>query len=440
MLWLVDRLVRVNFIMVAEITGPLTEAGLRAGLDAAQARHPLLQVRISEEGRNRGVFRSTPGAPIPLRVLDAPAEAWVAEAENELRTLFPTGTAPLARALWLRHDNNHSTLLLTFHHSIGDATAGTYLIRDVLRSVSQASRGEATALVPLVPRASIEAHSPAWSRSPKAVWQYLRFTARLLIDMLFHGKPRAVVDRPEIPLAERRVHILPRRIEGDLLQRLVARCRAEGTTVHGALNAAMGLALAQDLRAEQAVPLCLSSPVNLRKQMEPPVGEDVGLFVSMAPTFHRIGPRTSFWDLAREVRSELTGVLTRGEPFSVLPTLARLGLVLERFFSGPRATERWLHRLAPLIIDASGITNLGIVDIETRMGELSIASVHFSASLGNLGYIMSTATTLNQVLRWNFCYMQPCLEPARAERIADESMRRIEQALDETPAVRATGT
>ena len=80
--------------------------------------------------------------------------------------------------------------------------------------------------------------------------------------------------------------------------------RKEGTTVHGALCAALALAGREVSSDWRNAPVRILSPFNLRKQIG--IGEDCGLFVwagviPMEPHTH-----AGFWDIARFARSSLT--------------------------------------------------------------------------------------------------------------------------------------
>lgn len=93
-LWVVDRVCRINFIMHARIQGVLNEKVMRRGLDAIQARHPLLRVRIERDGRSNLRFCSGRVPEIPLRVADALPEDWTREAEKDLNAIFSTSVGP----------------------------------------------------------------------------------------------------------------------------------------------------------------------------------------------------------------------------------------------------------------------------------------------------------------------------------------------------------
>src|SRR5437660_8436005 len=141
--WLLENVGRTNFVVVAEITGALTDDALHQALAAVQARHPLLRIGIGWVQRSGLAFRSGGVPPIPLRVLNGPREAWIVEAERDREEPLPIEQGPLARCTLLRHSAAESTLLTTVSHVIGDGISGSYLVRDILRAAGAAGATQA---------------------------------------------------------------------------------------------------------------------------------------------------------------------------------------------------------------------------------------------------------------------------------------------------------
>jgi hypothetical protein len=96
----VDETCSLNFTMHFELSGALTEAHLQDALLQVQQRHPLLRMRIAEEGMKMW-FRTTGVGQIPLRIVDAPAERVTEEAEYEVQTRLDWRHGPLARCVWI---------------------------------------------------------------------------------------------------------------------------------------------------------------------------------------------------------------------------------------------------------------------------------------------------------------------------------------------------
>ncbi|MBN1492300.1 MAG: hypothetical protein JXA69_20470, partial [Phycisphaerae bacterium] len=245
--WLVyrlDRVSRLNCVVHAEVAGPLTSEALRAGLNAVQRRHPLARVRIVPDGRRAARF--VVGVPeIPMRIADVPADAWVEQLEREVHTALPVEQGPLLRAVWLRHPAGKATVLMTFHHAIGDGLSGAYLLRDLVQAVAAGCEGYDVTLPALPSLPSVQERFPAAARGARAWWRYVRLIVRILRDVRKHGMPEPFVPDATAPLAECRMRTRPYRFEPTFTRALVARARAEETTVSGALIAALARAVAR---------------------------------------------------------------------------------------------------------------------------------------------------------------------------------------------------
>jgi hypothetical protein len=236
------------------------------------------------------------------------------------------------------------------------------------------------------------------------------------------------MDDPTCDYAIRKVRIIPQVIAPEITAQLAVRAKEERTTIHGALSAAMLLAVAEEWPC--AVPMICASPVNLRSHLEPPIRDQIGLFVAFALSKHFIQLPTDhtpdyFWQLAREVRNQLTEFIAQDRAFTLLPPQNQLASRLIRYLS-PQAFSRFCQKL---MFPATGVTNIGRVDIASQYGSLCIESISFAASLGVLGHFASTASTLNDILRWNFLAMQPDIEYNHARKLAERSYALLEQAL-----------
>ena len=141
-IWRLNEGASLNVTMICRIRGALAEDVLREALDRLQQRHPYLRVRVEDSAQGL-VYRVNDVPTIPLRVRDVPADGWLPIVEEEINRAIPSETGPLVRCIHLRHREELSHLLVTFHHVIGDAMSGAYMVRDILA----AAKGQ-----PLQPR------------------------------------------------------------------------------------------------------------------------------------------------------------------------------------------------------------------------------------------------------------------------------------------------
>jgi hypothetical protein len=285
--WLTDQHRPVHFAMAAHIEGRTTLPRWRAALDAVQGRYPLLSVAIETTESNAPHFRTVTDARIPMRIARVPAlSSWLSEMAWELVTPFHAQQAPLARSV-LMHGEDESVLILSAHHSIADGLSAAFIIRDLLRALG----GE-----------RLEALPPMPAQEPLV---YLSQPAPADAENL--GVPEA--PRQGSPVTFRRLDSWPT-IEAvcltpKLTYMLVERARKEGTTVHGALCAALVLAGREASRDWDSNQVRILSPFSIRKQLG--IGEDCGVFVWASGVTMPSTPAADLWEMARFAKSSLAG-------------------------------------------------------------------------------------------------------------------------------------
>lgn len=413
----------INFTTAARIGGPLTAELVRAALPAVQARHAPLRWRIERGPGGRPWFVSG-GAP-ELALREARGESHVAELEQEINTPFDAAQGPLGRFVLVDCGEGGLWLLATLHHAIGDGMSGAYLMRDLVQACALAAEGRGVALPAIAEAGSLDERLPARTAGVGGWLNHLRFLGREGWLRLRHGRPFKV--RPEVPAFahSRRARVLLRVLDAAATERLSARSRAEGTTVHGALSAAMILEVLGE-SGGGAGHVSFGSPANVRAQLSPPVGEQLGFYVSMVAFRAAVRASTPFWQLARAVRRQAEADLARGAQLSILRLMPPLASLLGMGTLPPRGlVESWEERVPT----TSGLTNLGRLAIETHAGPFGIETCHFVACPSALGDFLATATSLHGHLDWNFIWADPVLSEPRATALADGAVARVQEAI-----------
>lgn len=415
--WAADEACSLNFTMHFELHGPLTEVRLREALQQVQDRHPLLRVRMVDEGR-QAWFRSDGVGPLPLRIVEGPLECLRAEAEYEVQTRFDCPHGPLARCVWLRHAAEHATLLVTFQHVIGDGTSGTLLIRDLLRALAH----EKLTIFPLAE--SLDGHLPPFVHGLRGMIGYAQIFARMMGWVMRKGKPRTLpVDQPA-EFSAQRAKLAFMRFDSQFVDALTLRARAERTTVHGALSAAILLASFPELSAQQAH-VMFFSPINMRDRLTPAIGDEIGFFITGGYSSHVIHEQSEFWSLARELKQGLNDSIAAGQPFFGLTGLAPILMFLHRLRGGgARGMRAAANGLAAAMQDSFGLTNIGRVKIESVYGEFRVSAVGFMASPSLFCSNVFFAATHGGEMTLNYAVMEPLISPSTQQKIA-ERMRRV---------------
>lgn len=284
LLWLTDQWTPRHFAVAARVRGALDAPSLRAALLRAQRRHSALRARIDADQRKCPRFVSGDAAQVPVRVRDrVVGDEWRTELASELATPFDAHTAPLVRAV-LVQGSSVSELILLVHHSLGDAIAAAFLIRDLLDDLAGAPAPR-----PLPPRPPMEE----------------------LLGLPHRCLPSANGSVASRPFSRRAAAFEAWESEPGWSDALVDRCRRERTTVQGALTAAFTLALSHAGRiARDGAVRCLS-PISVRP-LCPRVGVGFGLYLTSAKTCRRPTAATDLWDLARATRDQIAAGLERG--------------------------------------------------------------------------------------------------------------------------------
>ncbi len=346
-----------------------------------------------------------------------PPECLAQEAEYEVQTRFDCQTGPLARCVWIRHTPGHATILLTFQHVIGDGTSGALLIRDLLRALA----GEPLTALPLA--ASLDSHLPPLARGLRGFFGYLRTSAAIAAWIMRKGKPRGLPIETPAELSRQQARLVLMRFDAAFLKALTERARAAGTTVHGALSAAIVLSGLPEIGLEpHAKPahVMFCSPINMRDRLEPPIGDDIGFYITGGCSSHLVDAQREFWPLARELKQGLNASIDAGQPFFGLTGLAPGLVLLHRLNGGGARGMRAATRgLAGAMQESFGLTNIGRVKIEPRYGALTVSAVGFVASPSAFCSNLFFAAAHGDTLTLNYAVMEPLISRATQQRVAE---------------------
>jgi NRPS condensation-like uncharacterized protein len=360
--WLSDQVVPFHFVLSAKISGNFTLDQLRRSLAQAQMQHPLLRVgiAIAETGYPKFVEQA---APIPFRQVPRENDhCWHREVEIELSRSFDWQIAPLIRVVVL-HSERESNLIVTCHHAIADGMSVAYLIRDIVKGLE-----------------SKETNLNALSQS-RPIEQLIPLAERATIPQatLLHNYSTRISSRP-------RPTIKTALLSSELTQQVCDRARKENTTVHGAICAAFLLAMAR----QRGPSLKCQSPVNVRSQLTPLVGEMMGLYMSVAWTRHELDESSSLWNIARSLKSQLLESTMPSQTYELIRQLQMQTASLpnaQTFFQE-------VHQEEDLIV-----TNLGRLPFGQQFGSLRIEALFGPAALtgGKNEQLVGVATLGNQL-------------------------------------------
>jgi NRPS condensation-like uncharacterized protein len=357
--WLMDQNHPAHLTVTAEVKGITKVQNWRDALDAVQRRHPVLSTSIKRNEEGQPALYQADAAPIPLRVVDGSVQGrWELELDREMAVPFTLEQAPLIRSV-LIHKPQSAALILIAHHAIADGMALVFLIRDLLQILSG---GQIEAL--------------SFSSSAEELLSKLPKGEEIVqAEASQAGAPQAepALYREGNGLAPR---VTARKLDDNLTAALKERARREGTTVQGALCAALVLAGRMTSSTWRKQSVRVMSPINVRAHLG--AGEACGLYLGgagMVP--FQPGDSRAFWELARFAKKELS-------PYQTIQSLSTSSHGLEAIMTKDMDVETAAQIAAGAFARDLMVSNLGQMPYESEFGKLKLEAVWGPTALQGL--------------------------------------------------------
>jgi hypothetical protein len=382
----------LNFTATARVRGPLTEEGIRSALDRLSTLHPLAAVRAiaGPDGSPRWTTEGVP--PIPLRIAERTGEEdWVHEVVREVPVPTDYRTGPMMRCVWLR-GTEVSDLILVSDHVTADGRASLIALRDLLRLIADPS----LTLDPIVPASMADLLDPETK-------------ARILKMVADAPPPPPMGEFRMPPPSHDPLQVIPMEFTEKETASLVARCKAEETSVTGALCAAF---LPLFAAREPSAPVRRAEiPIDMRNRFARPAGDGYDVYISLALIDVDCAPMRGFWEIARSAKRALEAV-----PADDLLRAPTIVLHVADSFPFPEAFH--------VKYDIS-ISNLGRVDLPKAYGPLRLESIYAPTFNGSQpGHRILGVTTFAGRMRCTFTSCDP-----EAPGLAREARKRLAAAV-----------
>jgi len=409
-----------NLVIVTRIKGAISSEQLETALSKLRKKYPLLRVKISLDNRNIAWLTSE-GVPensvhAELRAADDP-DAWIRKVSEEQKERFQLDKGPLIRFALLNSAET-SDLIINCHHSICDALSLTYLVRDILFSITNPEWEPAQVTdVPDTQKAGLP--------SPHGINLHHRIIVKIL-NILWR--------RNSISFSEADFQILHQKYWGkgkgnhtlswelteSQTSAFVNRCRKENVTVNSAIATAV-VAAQHDVQGTRPAYLhTVSMPVDIRKRLSPPVGEAFGLYVST-------------------VKADLTyalGIKRRLTNSSVFMLLHKANLLHPSLIDALYFSKYGLldSKIASFLLRLSGIhrmnagweiSNLGRCDLPINYGSLKLEAIILPVFLSDYQEKCLRIVTVGGRMFFSLTFWEDILDTLTAERIRDTSMRYV---------------
>lgn len=420
----------LNFALAVRLHGTFSFEQLQAAYRRICRRHPTLGTCVQVTPSGEPWLTATPE--VPLRETPRSTDDdWVDVVRRELIVPFDWQRSPPVRMVWVR-GGDRSELVTIWNHGLGDGLSAAYVLRDWVRQLGEPTDD----IQPLPLSPGIEdllpaelLHGRGWRLKARVVVALVKLLQRF---QRHHGVMRAVSDEDDLA-------IFPRLFSAAQTAQLVAGCRAERTTVQGALCAAFLSAYAACAPPELAEwrfgPLARAKakkiwrrrafcPVNARGLAEPPVGEVFGNFMVLVHVAADCSPGRTFWEIARAAKQELT---RRSAPLRVLSGSRYLKALGDAGVGDGLLTTRAVEN--PRVNYDLSVSNLGNLQFPKQCGDLQLEAFWGPVTNAWRGEQILGANSLNGRLALTFTAHESVLDRAMAARIFEDALARLSQAV-----------
>lgn len=420
--WLLDQLYCLNFVVFAELEGALQSDDLQVALDIVQKENPVLRAQIAIDSAGQPRFKPISAQERPLMLEVRGLRNWRQHVEAQLVTPFEQQAAPLARLVWFRGKGKKSVVAMVFHHSIADGKSGASVLFDVLRRAMGQDR-----------RPHLKKTHPS-SQGLDLIRDEGLVAGKLKELRFWLGKGKDVLKFAEQlpgydmePRDARKIKTIPFSISAETNAALLAVCLDRGTTIHGALGAALLFALNGEFTEPKSRFLGLNSLADLRNVLKESLTEqDLGLYIATLTTVHWLDKKPDFWRLAREIPHHLKGVMNSGDANLINSIYTEMPL-----FTPDRKGARKVQKIVALAPPSSMLTNIGRIN-EVSIGKaLRIRSLAFAVSPPAQHPVCVTAASYGGQMYLNVLYDQCKLKDDQARRITKNMLNALLQEVGE---------
>ncbi len=396
----VRRFGAANVTRVMTLEGSLATSDIREAMALLQSRHPLLRARIVDGDAPYFVHNSAP-LPRVHRVERRDDEHFRRVLESVLDTQVNPEHGPHFEAHFLQSERSpRAELILIADHAICDGMSMNSLCSELLDILAQRPLKPSQPILPVLAELL-----PNISRTKQALsfgHSFANF-ARIGAERALKGRRPAARSSAYVGAS------LGKQETSDLM----ARARKAGTTVTGALMAAVTVTLRD--RPEATSQLAVSVPVNLRPRIS---GRNLdarhlGNYTSVA--YLRASTDGSLWELARSMKERLD-VTVRGDRL-----LAAANLIY-------RTGRHFVRGDRPPLAHAM-ISNSGVVPLERDYGRFRVVAFHSATSAPMLSADFSFfCNTFDGALTLNLLFSEELVSRKDAVQVLSRIRSQLTQA------------
>ena len=395
-------------------TGTVEHADLRHAGAVLHRRHPLLRSRVTGSPGAYEFVTDVPWERIPVEEHALPPGASI----NQVIEPMMNTPLPVTERCWeigfVRvPDRDRWWLVLRTHHAMTDGHSVSRLLDQFGELLGHLATGAAIDETPRPLPDPIE-----HQLDPPGTMDRWTRAAREAADQIGTISPWPV-DQEADPDHRRSANACTV-FEPAFTSRLIDRCHREGTTVQGALAAAVTQAIAVYL--DGPVTIDTITPVDLRRFADTTIDpEEIACKILCLDTgLSEVAPDGDPWAVARTYRDRLQ---TQLEARSFPPVDFTATDIEQSGLGWMDAEGRHTHGFS--------LTNTGVLEVRGDYGPIRFEEVDLTATVRWGGFpVLLSACTFRDRLRFTYTWTEPLLHREHAEALAADVESRLQAMVD----------
>lgn len=361
-----------NAVIPVKIKGSLEAEAIHHALKKLQGKHPLLNAFIEndENGMPWFVVKEGKGMPIPVRMTERlNEEDWKTQTTMEWAAIFDTAKGPLMRLVWVK-GAAVSELILVIHHCLCDGGSAMAILSEFLLLLDDGS-------------VDIGLESPILGVNDIIPAEVLKNRKKRVKAKLIGGVATFVLWLIPVKkklVVRKRDYMLHWKLEKELSDLLMLKCRAEGITVNTMLCAAV-LAAFKAVRKDQFHNK-ISCPVDIRR-FAPRIKRD-NIFAFGLMFVVSAEQQLDFFNNARKMQEDINHKTANLDAYENIMMMEESHASLDKFTNFLKYGKSSNDCM---------FSNLGKIDIPYQYKNFELETIYSPSVIGPLGNTTTLVTS-----------------------------------------------
>jgi len=368
-----------NAVIPIKLKGIFKAEDLHHALRKLQDKHPMLNAFVKDDEQSMPWFIVSEKIelPIPIRIVTRTTDDdWKEESMKEWATVFDTRSGPLMRLVWIKGEE-FSEFIIVIHHCLCDGGSAMAILAEFLLLVDDGSI-EIGKEDPILRIEDIIPISILNSKKKIIKAKLIGGVANLFLWLVPVSKKRLI--------ERKRDYMIHWKLEKELSDRLIRKCKSEGVTVNTALCVAV-LNAFKEVRQE-GFHNKISLPVDIRR-FAPKIKRD-NIFAFGLMLVVSADKDLDFFADAKRMQEDIDKKTAKLDPYETI-------MMMEESHSSLNNFTNFL-KYGKSSNDCM-FSNLGRVDIPHQYKNFAVETIFSPSVIGPLGNTTTlvTSTYLGQM-------------------------------------------